>query len=451
ATFNNLSMTLAGTYALTATAGTVNTASANFNITAAAPNTVTFSTQPANTVAGATMANVVVNVKDAYNNNISGQAVSVTTTNGTLLSGTLSQNTNASGDATFNNLSMTLAGTYALTATASTVNTTSANFNITAAAPNTVTFSTQPANTVAGATMANVVVNVKDAYNNNISGQAVSVTTTNGTLLSGTLTQNTNASGDATFNDLSMTLAGTYALTATASTVNTTSANFNITAAAPNTVTFSTQPANTVAGATMAAFAVTVKDAYNNNVSGATVSVTTTNSALAVYQGGTQVTTYATANSDGSGIATFSTISMTAAGTGYAFTATSGAATPVASGAFNITVAATDHYVVVAPASVVTSTTLTRTATVKAQDVYNNDIVSASTTITMTKTNITGTPTITFTDVAGTPVANYAYTGGTMTIYFLATHDGTQPDTFTMTATDTATKYGTSGNVNVTN
>ncbi|MEW6026050.1 MAG: hypothetical protein AB1599_01970, partial [Planctomycetota bacterium] len=176
-------MTSSGANNLIATDPASRTKTAAITVNTAAVNTVTFSTQPANTVAGATMANVVVNVKDAYNNNISGQAVSVTTTNGTLLSGTLSQNTNASGDATFNNLSMTLAGTYALTATAGTVNTASANFNITAAAPNTVTFSTQPANTVAGATMANVVVNVKDAYNNNISGQAVSVTTTNGTLL----------------------------------------------------------------------------------------------------------------------------------------------------------------------------------------------------------------------------------------------------------------------------
>ena len=311
--------------------------------------------------------------------------------------------------------------------------------------PTTVAFSTQPVNTVAGATMANVVVNVKDENAANMVGQAVSITTTNGTLLSGTLITNTDAAGNATFNDLVMTLTGTYAFSATAGSVITASANFDITSSIAQNLTFVAQPpASTVAGVNFAStVTVRVRDQYSNNVTGASVSITTTNGTA---MNGTLVT-----NSDTSGIATFSPLSMTVAAAGYALSASATGCTTITSNGFDITTAAVDHYVVVAPASVVTNTD--QTGTVKAQDVYNNDIATASTTLTMSKTDVTGTPTVTFytSNTYATTTTTYSYTGGTSTIWFRATHDGTAPDTCTIKATDAGTKTGTSGNMDVTN
>jgi hypothetical protein len=187
-----------------------------------------------------------------------------------------------------------------------------------------------------------ITVRLRDQFNNLVlqSGVAVSVTTT--TTLNGTTTTNTNTSGIAAFDNLFITTTGTYALTSgSGALIPTTSNNLNITAAAAASLAWQTQPQTTTANAAMPAFTVRVQDQYGNNVAGATVGITTTNSALTLYQSGVLVTGYAVTDSAATGLATFNTISMTAVGTGYAFTATSGALS-AASTAFNINPANSD-------------------------------------------------------------------------------------------------------------
>ncbi|MBI4711705.1 MAG: putative Ig domain-containing protein [Planctomycetes bacterium] len=140
----------------------------------------------------------------------------------------------------------------------------------------------------------------------------------------------------------SYTQAGVYPVifTATANGLtNSTSITITVNEAVATTLAFSAQPQSTTAGATMPAITVQVRDQNSNTLQGVSVAITTTDSTRVVYQAGTQVTGYATATSDASGIAIFSTISMTQSGIGYVFRA-SGAGTPQNSNPFNITNAA---------------------------------------------------------------------------------------------------------------
>ena len=77
-------------------------------------------------------------------------------------------------------------------------------------------FTTQPATTAAGSTLANVVVQLQDVGGNNVSSNNVPITLTlsGGSFATGsTTTVNTGTSGSATFSNLAITNAGTYTMT----------------------------------------------------------------------------------------------------------------------------------------------------------------------------------------------------------------------------------------------
>ncbi|MDI6787497.1 MAG: fibronectin type III domain-containing protein, partial [Planctomycetota bacterium] len=369
ATFANLNITTIGTYALTATAGAAVTASNSFNITAAAPGTLTFVQQPTNTPAGATMSPpVTVRVRDAYNNLVPGVAVSITTTDGTLMNGGLTQNSDVSGIATFTPLSMTASATgYVLSATCGAVATTSNTFDITTAAAN-LAFATQPTNTIAGDTMTTIVIKAQDEYNNPLPDVTVSITTTTGTPILGTLSQISDSSGIATFNNLSMTIAGSYALSASATAFTTiVSVAFDITPAPASTLTFTTQPTDTAAGTLISpAVTVSVKDQYNNLVPSVALSLTTTT----LLNGPTTVNSV-------NGIATFNGLNITTTGT-YQLQARCGAVGPVNSSTFNIVPAAASNLRwVTQPATTQTAGTNWATFTIRITDEYNNTVTAA--------------------------------------------------------------------------
>ena len=127
-------------------------------------------------------------------------------------------------------------------------------------------FTTQPVNTTAGATMANVVVQIQDANGNAVaqSGTAITLTLNGSTLYSGTNPQNTDASGKATFNDLVIRQAGTGLTFGAAGggLTGATSSSFNITAAAANKLAFTTQPGGGTGGTAWTTQpVVTVQDA----------------------------------------------------------------------------------------------------------------------------------------------------------------------------------------------
>ncbi|MGA3268671.1 MAG: hypothetical protein ABSE16_17855 [Verrucomicrobiota bacterium] len=93
------------------------------------------------------------------------------------------------------------------------------SFSVSVASTNQLVFSVEPAGgKVAGAILAPVVVQVEDSGGNPIAASGVPVTlslNSGGGILSGTLTQNTDPTGKATFSDLSINLTGTKTLLAT--------------------------------------------------------------------------------------------------------------------------------------------------------------------------------------------------------------------------------------------
>ena len=237
-------------------------------INPAAANKLVFTTGPANTTAGSTMANVVVQIEDTYGNYVSqsGTAITLTLHGSTLHSGTNPRNTDATGKATFNDLVIRQAGSslYFTAAAAGGLAGTSGNFNIAPLAASQLAFTTSPGGGTGGTAWdVQPVVTLQDQYGNTVTGTAQDVTlaiqdnaasgTLNGTL---TVTLDTGT-GVATFSGLSIDKAGTgYTLTATGSTVNTTagdvvSSTFNITvgAAAQTRVETLADGSGTVVGA----------------------------------------------------------------------------------------------------------------------------------------------------------------------------------------------------------
>ena len=352
ATFADLSIDKLGTgYTLTAAAtGLTSATSAPFNIVVGTATQLAFTTQPTNTTAGATMATVRVTARDALGNTATGYTGNVTVAIGTnpgggTLSGTKTV-TAVAGVATFTTLSIDKSGTgYTLTAAASGLTgATSATFNITPAALSQLGFIVDPSDAVAGTTITPAVkVAGQDAFGNTVTSFTGSVTIaitagsgTAGATLSGTKTVNAVA-GVATFSTLSIDKAGAdYHLTATSAAPALTSAPsaiFAITAAAATHLAFDQQPTTTTVNTAIAPpVTVSARDAFGNVVKTFTGNVTV---AIGTNPGGGTLNGTKTVAAV-AGVATFSTLSITAAGTGYTLVASAAGLTSDTSNAFSI-------------------------------------------------------------------------------------------------------------------
>ena len=224
-------------------------------------------------------------------------------TAGAVLSGTNPVSA-VNGVATFN-VSVDLLGTaYTLHATDGALTPAdSSAFNIVTSGPANITFSQGPSNAVAGvANSPAIVVTVTDGIGNPIVGDTVNLAVASGP---GTLTvtngQTTDASGNATFGDAVITVAGSYTLSATESgaSLSTTSGTFVISPAAAR-LAFTTPPTDVVQGSTLNAIVVTKQDTFGNVYSADTDQVDFTVSACGGFALGS-------ANLDGStGTATLS-------------------------------------------------------------------------------------------------------------------------------------------------
>ena len=231
ATFNDLSVSAPGSgYTLLATSPSLPPAvSAPFVITpgvSSAPVKLAFLQQPSNALTKSTIAPAVtVVVEDGTGNPVTNSTnpVTLALTGIGGLAGTLTA-TPQNGIATFSNLSVGTAGTYTLTATSpSLTSATSDNFVITALGgsapppPVKLAFLQQPTNALTGATIAPAVTVVVQDINGNTVSTAVNpvtLTIVGGSGLLGTLSVVPN-NGIATFNNLSVSKAGTFTLAAT--------------------------------------------------------------------------------------------------------------------------------------------------------------------------------------------------------------------------------------------
>jgi hypothetical protein len=274
------------------------------------------------TVGVAFSAPLVALVSDQYGNPVSGAVVTFTAP-GSGASGTFANttatttaNTNASGAATSSTFTANhTAGAYNVSA--STPGTTSVNFHLTNTAGGVSSISVSSgapqSATVHHAFSDPLVALVRDQYNNPISGVTVTFTApgsgASGTFANttATTTASTNGSGLATSSTFTAnTTAGSYNVAASAPSAGST--NFALTnnadVAASITVSSGSSQHKTVGMAFANPLVALVKDQYNNPVSGATVTFTPpVSGASATFSSGN------TAITDGSGLATSSTVS----------------------------------------------------------------------------------------------------------------------------------------------
>ncbi|HTT67876.1 MAG TPA: hypothetical protein VMF70_07605, partial [Gemmatimonadales bacterium] len=264
----------------------------------------------------------------------------------------------------------------------------------TAAAPSALAFTVPPTTATAGGAMTPALqVTVQDSMGNTVTTATNNVTVAIGSNpAGGTLTGTASVaatSGVATFSNLSINKAGTgYTLTASASGLTgATSAPFAVNAGAAAKLAFTTPPSSVAAGAAISpAVAVTVQDALGNTVTGASNSVTVaigTNPASGTLSGTSSVAAV-------SGVATFSTLSIDKAGTGYTLTAAASGLAGATSGTFNVAVGAASQLVwTQQPGNVVAGATMSP-ATLTVEDAHGNVVTSASGTVTLVLTTAGG-------------------------------------------------------------
>jgi len=238
------------------------------------PGSVSVVTQPQDTTAGETVEGPpAVNVTDQYGNPVPGETVEVSA-NGpdSVVGGPQTAVTNGSGIATFDTLNITAAGSYTLTFDAENVSDSqggavdSESFEITSAEQASVTVETQPTDTTAGEIVGGLpAANVTDAFGNAVESVDVTVTSDAG-IAEGQTTVATGADGIATFDDLNITTAGTTTLTFNAGGVdeNATTGEFEITAAAVDSVEITPGAGQTVAAGEELAFSAEAFDEFGN-------------------------------------------------------------------------------------------------------------------------------------------------------------------------------------------
>jgi len=405
ATFANLSINKVGTgYTLSASAtGLSSATSSGFNVTPAAAAQVVFIQQPTSATAGIAIAPAItVAVQDAAGNLVTTSTSAVTLAiganpGGGTLGGTATQNA-VSGIATFSDLSINKAGSgYTLTAGSGSLSgATSTPFPIAPGSATHFVFVVQPsASTVGGSPITPPVqVAIRDAQENTVTSATTPVTLTIGNNpASGVLTGGgaTNAvSGVATFNNLRIDKAGSgYTLHADGGGLpQATSASFSILVGTGNKLVFLVQPTSTTVGANITPpIQVQIQDGSGNLVPTATDSVLLTASVPGVLGGVVRGAAVG-------GLATFASVRVNAAGTGYTLSAL-----PIGTGLIGATSTAFN----ITPAPTTTAIT---------SDTPDPTVVGQGYTVAFGVTSTGGTPTgtVTVTDGTETCVAAAAAT-----------------------------------------
>ena len=391
AAFGDLSIDKVGAaYRLAASAaGVAPDTSAAFDIVASTADKLVCTVQPTNTTAGSAITPAIqVSARDASNQTVTSFTSAVTIAIGTnpgggALAGTTTVSAVA-GVASFSGLSVDKSGSgYTLTATATGLQSaTCGPFNISGGTASQLAFSVQPSNVAAGSAITpQVEVTARDAHGNVATGFAgmVTIAIANNPA-GGTLTGTPSVpavAGVASFTNLSINNAGpAYTLSASATgPTGATSGSFDVTAGPPSHLVFSNQPSTTPAGATITpAVTVTAKDASGNTDPTFTGNVTLTITSGSGTAGATLSGTATVAAV--SGIATFSTLNIDKAGTGYTLSATAAGIAGAASSAFTISAGVAAKLAFTAgPVSAAAGASL-GTIQVTAQDAEGNPVQS---------------------------------------------------------------------------
>ena len=384
ATFPNIIIDQAGPYTLEVEASGITSATSTpFNIAAGAASSIQASggTPQTTTILTPFSTPLQVTVADAQGNPVNGVTVSFTAP-GSGASATLSvpsATTDAGGHASITATANISAGSYTVTAAAAGAG--SANFSLTNNAGDAaaVTFVQQPQNTAAGTVLAPVSARLTDNHGNPIGGSKLTVSTAGTTgRLTGTTIVTTDAAGLAVYNDLAITVAGSYKLQVATATLSALSNSFDITpATSGQTITAvdgNNQSAhvNSAYGGPLRAL---LQDAFHNPVAGATVTFTAPATGASAAFGGTAA---ATVTTDSQGIATSPALMANAqAGIFTVPAATAGATTPANFSLTNLPGSASRLAFQQQPGNIVAGQAITPPVTVQLQDSFGNPVRQA--------------------------------------------------------------------------
>ncbi len=382
AAFSTLSIKTAGTYTLTASAtGLASVVSGSFTIAPAGATKLSFVAQPRSVIAGAVQT-VSVQALDPFGNPVPGVNIGSLTLSPTVtLNNFAATATTAGGLAALSGLSVNIAGTYTMTATGGGLTTTSTPFVISAAPASVLSFVNQPGTTSAGSVIGPLTVGLWDSFGNPLANTTVRVALAGGSFSSGTIALATNAAGEAVFSNLITNKVGSYTLSlSTASLPSVSSKSFNVISAAPM-LSFVTQPVNASAGVTLRTVTIRATDKFGNVIAGLPLTLALSSGVLA---GATAAVT------DATGLASFSTLSVIPAGSGYALTATSGS-TSVRSNAFNIIALPIASLTFVTQPAGTTAGSNLGPVTVLAHDVNSHLVLGETVTISFSSGQLRGT------------------------------------------------------------
>ena len=346
-----------------------------------------FTTEPASTTAGSTMANVVVQIQNASGSSVASNNVPITLTlsSGSFASGNLTTNSDSTGKATFNNLVINAAGSgYTMTAAASGIGAglasdTSTAFNIIPAAASQLVITNTSLTVTAGVASALITVQRQDPYGNPTTNGTTTVNLTNSSA-TGVFTNAAGATKITSTNILANastarflyanTNAGSVTITNSATGLTSDILVVTVDPAAAYTLTMSQQPSSTATSGS--AFAqqpqVTVRDQFGNLVAnGTTVSAVETSGGI--LQGTTNATTT-------SGVATFGGLNVTNSGTvTLTFLANSHS---VVSSSIVVNPAAASQLTIISSPVTLTAGVVSGTITVQSQDPFGNPQTNAS-------------------------------------------------------------------------
>jgi hypothetical protein len=396
AVFNNLIFDTTGSYTLGegATGGLTGPDSGSFTISPSGTDFLGFIVQPSNTTAGAAVSPAVqVAVFDEFGNLLSADnsdqvTLTVATGPGSFAGGSTTSATVSGGIATFNKLILDTAGSYtlAVSGTGGLSGPDSGSFTILPSTANHLGFTAGPSTTTAGVAISPAVsVSVLDQYGNVVSSDnsdrvTLSITAGPGGFASGSTTTVMVQGGVATFSNLLLDTAGSYALAeqGTSGLSGNNSNSFTVKAAAADHLAFSVQPSDTGAGIAISPnVKVQVFDTYGNlltadNSDRVTLSVT---SGPGGFTGGS--TTTATVSG---GIATFSNLVLNTAGAYTLGESATGGLTGAASNPFTVTPGAASHLGFgVPPGNTIAGAAISPAVKVYILDPYGNLVTTDST------------------------------------------------------------------------
>src|SRR3989454_9154164 len=405
ATFSNLSIDKSGTgYTLAAIAtGLSDATSAAFTITSGPATHLVLTVQPSTAAANGTIAPAVrVTARDALGNTATGFQSNVTVAIGTNpAGGTLSGTTTLAaigGVATFSSLGIDKVGTgYTLSAGATGLTgATSAPFDIVPSTATRLVFTVEPSTATAGASITPALqITVQDASGNVVPDFTGNVTVAIGTnpaggALSGATTV-AAVGGVATLFDLSVNKSGSgYTLTAAATGLTgATSEPFSVVPSTAAQLVFTVQPSTATAGASITPqVEVTARDGLGNTATGFTGNI-----ALSIgTNAGSGTLAGTTTGAAVAGVATFSTLSIDKAGSGYTLSAVAAGPAGSTSAPFDITSApATRLVFTVQPSTTTAGAAISPPVQLTAQDALGNTVTGFTGNVTLTITTGTGT------------------------------------------------------------